>query len=227
MKNNFDRFFYERLHKSTRIPPDRIWQRIEQNNMDKKRSVKFWRMAAILVVGITSGIFAFRMLNPVQENKKLASNSVINKQEKNLIKSQSATRIEEKKSTPVVVMRPRRSVKPQMVQPIQPLIEEVVITEDQRLITGTESDFTVAEVSGSLITSEENESAVEPMVIIYSLPADGSATNKSVKATAVDRFLNFARDVKSGDVALVDFKTLRQRARFNSGKRKVNPNILF
>ena len=226
MKNNFDRFFYERLYKSTRIPPDRIWQRIEQNNMDKMRSVKFWRIAAMLAIGITSGIFAFRMLNPVQEYKKLTSNLVINKQEEHPIKSQSSTLVEEKKST-LVVRRPSSSVKPQTVQPIQPLVEEVVMTEDQKPDTGTESDFTEAEVQESLSASQINEPAVEPIVIVYSLPAEGSATDKPAKATAVDRFLNFARDVKSGDVALVDFKTLRQRARLNSGKRKVNPNILF
>lgn len=226
MKNNFDRFFYDRLHKSTRIPPDRIWQRIEQNNMDKMRSVNFWRIAAMLAIGITSGIFAFRMLNPVQEDKKLVNIPVIKRQEEGLINPQTLTRVEEKKSTPAV-KHPRRSVKPQTVQPIQPLIEEVVMLEDHKPDTDTESNFTVAEVSGALSTSQTDEPVVEPMVIVYSLPSDVSATDKPAKATAVDRFLNFARDVKSGDVALVDFKSLRQRARFNSGKRKVNPNILF
>ena len=103
-------------------------------------------------------------------------------------------------------------------------------TEQMTLEQQHESEASIIpnEPTAEISVAEIQDAQADAVVIVYSLPATENQVEKPVRATAVGRFLNFARDVKSGDVALVDFAALKKRSKSFGAKRKKNSQtILF
>ena len=225
MKNNFDRFFYERLNQSTRIPPDRVWHRIEQQQTARTNPLKIWPIAAVLALGITAGIFAFRMMNTIQEKMQIVNIPVNKNQVDQIINSSTNNPIVEVPA-PAHNRKNRRIVNQVKVEKIQPLTEADIPNEEQQ--HESEASIIPNEPTAEISVAEIQDAQADAVVIVYSLPATETQSEKPVKATAVDRILNFARDVKSGDVALVDFAALKKRSQSFGAKRKKNSQtILF
>jgi hypothetical protein len=215
------------LHKANRIPPEQVWQRIEDQQTAQKGKFKIWRFAALIAIGICSAIFGYRFLNSVQQNAQIVSFPEMSVQEEKVHQLQVDPKIEGQQEKLIVHHKPK-VIPNNSVEKSADAAQGVIISDDSpvEVPVASASFSTESEAVQEIQTISDLEQ--DQMVIVYALPVTENQNVKTSRATAFDRMLNYARDLKSGDAALVDLRGFRKIGEaFTMKRKKANSKIIF
>ncbi|MEI9919802.1 MAG: hypothetical protein WDO14_13540 [Bacteroidota bacterium] len=187
MSNKLDKLFKEKLEENSLQPSAQAWEKVEAHLGKKNKMVLWLRVAAAIAV---VGLLTFAAFN---------WNSGYKEPKQEIVKKE-IEKVEPVKEEPKEIIE-KKEIKKQRVQPkvVIPVIEKV---EEQEQVA------VVPEPTIELVPEIKNESKVETkkgITLTYSLPpvkkeeAPAIAEAKPEKKTGLERVIEIAKEVKSGD----------------------------